>query len=333
MQAPLDQKNELSSTVTDVTTGKAKKKKKPVSTTNIDGETNLTKKIETTDKKLTRTNTDFIERPIEKSFITPFVDSNANDSQKKRSEFKLKNFSSNNNNNSKGETFSSFNETDSRVLPKHPPGFSTQPPPGFAPKSSTTFTQAPPGFLDSASGFTFTSSFGETYNIVSNEDKNSYGSYISPPNFQRRNKNLVAQLNGCFDRAQESNELKTFKFLSSLYRAGNCTAEEYYEKCKAALGNFAFQEVFPELLALLPDIKKQRELYAVHQRNQKKFVGRIDWLESCNTCGQVLRGEDLKDHANAHTLESHFPVLVSTATNVNLCGSSNISTAWSKTLR
>lgn len=86
------------------------------------------------------------------------------------------------------------------------------------------------------------------------------------------------------------------------------------------MGPEVFQRVFPELLALLPDIRKQRALFEVHKR-ETKSSGRVRGLESCANCGQILRSADLQQHASSHTLENHFPTLGS---------SSSGSSAWSK---
>lgn len=50
--------------------------------------------------------------------------------------------------------------------------------------------------------------------------------------------------------------MNEFKLISQMFREDAYGAIPYYEHCKLALGD-QFAEVFPELLALLPDIGKQ----------------------------------------------------------------------------
>ena len=73
------------------------------------------------------------------------------------------------------------------------------------------------------------------------------------------------------------------------------------------MGIEVFERIFPELLALLPDITKQRELLAAHNRLTKNK--KIEGLESCSSCGQILRSQDLSSHMVSHQLENHFPAL------------------------
>lgn len=56
----------------------------------------------------------------------------------------------------------------------------------------------------------------------------------------------------CFPEAFEE-----FKHISQIYREGQYKALPYYEHCQAALKD-KFDELFPELLVLLPDINKQQ---------------------------------------------------------------------------
>jgi E3 ubiquitin-protein ligase ZNF598 len=49
-----------------------------------------------------------------------------------------------------------------------------------------------------------------------------------------------------------------FRELSQLFREGKCFAKSYYEHVRSALGEEGFEEIFPELLVLLPDITKQQ---------------------------------------------------------------------------
>lgn len=51
--------------------------------------------------------------------------------------------------------------------------------------------------------------------------------------------------------------MSEFKTISQMFRENAYNAVPYYDHCKVALGE-QFGEIFPELLALLPDIGKQQ---------------------------------------------------------------------------
>ena len=55
----------------------------------------------------------------------------------------------------------------------------------------------------------------------------------------------------------KSLEFQEFKALSKRFREGSVSCAEYYDKCLGVVGEGAFFAFLPELLALLPDIKKQ----------------------------------------------------------------------------
>ena len=55
----------------------------------------------------------------------------------------------------------------------------------------------------------------------------------------------------------KSLEFQEFKALSKRFREGSLSCAEYYNKCIGVVGEGAFFAFLPELLALLPDIKKQ----------------------------------------------------------------------------
>ena len=48
-----------------------------------------------------------------------------------------------------------------------------------------------------------------------------------------------------------------------MFRDGTYYAQPYYEHCKAALGD-KFDDIFPELLAMLPDIVKQQVNFDIY---------------------------------------------------------------------
>ncbi|XP_060523372.1 E3 ubiquitin-protein ligase ZNF598-like isoform X2 [Cylas formicarius] len=183
--------------------------------------------------------------------------------------------------------------------------FSAKPPPGFNVKA----TPPPPGFnnfnfpiLGTTNDLTFTSSSGQSYSIM----PTNTNVYKQPQSFQRRNQDLIKKFLAVL---QDSEAIKDFKNSSDQFRKGLVEANEYYDHCKNVLGNH-FDEIFPELLVLLPDIGKQQELYqTLSEKNKSNLL-------LCKNCGQVILKTELSEHYNHHRLESHFPDL-GTAQHVN----------------
>jgi hypothetical protein len=70
----------------------------------------------------------------------------------------------------------------------------------------------------------------------------------------KRNQALVSD----FQEILTANEaMQEFRLLSQMFREGNYFARSYYESCRGVLGE-KFDTLFPELIALLPDIEKQQ---------------------------------------------------------------------------
>lgn len=191
-----------------------------------------------------------------------------------------------------------------------PPGLGSggplKPPPGFVSNVTVNSVAKLPNNL------TFTSSLGESYNIVP-----SPYTYTDPPDTGLRNQKLVDEVMGLLKTPEALNE---FRMLSSKFRDGSCTGQAYYEHCQCAMLS-SFNNLFPELLAMLPDISKQQELYLVHKQHlnslspaQRKSV---PTLEVCKVCKQILITADLEGHQQAHELTKNFPVLGSSASNAH----------------
>nr|XP_026488234.1 E3 ubiquitin-protein ligase ZNF598 [Vanessa tameamea] len=141
----------------------------------------------------------------------------------------------------------------------------------------------PPGFKKRppCDGMTFTNSAGQTFSAPVH-------SYIPPPDFELRNRTLVKKFAVALGGAAA---VENFKVASRAFRDSNITADEFYQHCRAALGD-QLESVFPDLVALLPDIAKQQEL----------VVGRgaAAQLDVCPTCGQLLAAADRGAHDAAH---------------------------------
>jgi hypothetical protein len=56
---------------------------------------------------------------------------------------------------------------------------------------------------------------------------------------------------------QTKEALNEFMCISQMFRDGNCFPWAYYERVKFILGE-KFDTIFPELVALLPDLNKQQ---------------------------------------------------------------------------
>ncbi|XP_055918168.1 E3 ubiquitin-protein ligase ZNF598 [Eupeodes corollae] len=183
-----------------------------------------------------------------------------------------------------------------RVAP--PPGFSPliKPPPGFQNVTLNSVAKSP-------NSLTFTSSMGESYNIVPTH------SYMQPPEAITRNQKLVGHFK---DALKTPEALEEFRKISQRFREGVVKSQSYYEHCQAALRD-RFGIIFPELLSLLPDINKQQELYLVHSQRLKSLPGdqkkSNDKLEVCSTCKQVLLVSDADNHFKLHAMRESFPTL------------------------
>ncbi|CAB3223959.1 unnamed protein product [Arctia plantaginis] len=150
------------------------------------------------------------------------------------------------------------------------------------PSKKTPNGSVPPGFKPrpACDGMTFTNSAGQTFPAPLH-------SYIPPPDFEHRNRALVKKFTVTLGAGSA---VEDFKVASRAFRDSSIGAEEFHAHCRSALGA-QFDAVFPELVALLPDIAKQQEL----------VVGRgAGELAVCPTCGQLLAPRDRSAHEQAH---------------------------------
>ncbi|XP_066259640.1 E3 ubiquitin-protein ligase ZNF598 [Euwallacea similis] len=226
---------------------------------------------------------------------------NKNGISKKRSELKIGTLSN--------------NKEASMLSDDFPALGGAKPPPGFSGKTLTPIVKPPPGFNSSefpslgvSNDLTFTSSSGQSYAIIPTEVQSSYK---QPYNFQSRNQNLIRRI---MDVLNNSDSIRQFKSLSDNFRKGDVDAKKYVGKCVSVLGN-KFDDIFPELLVLLPDVQKQQELY-----REMRGTGKED-LVGCENCAQVVLKKELSEHYSYHRLENHFPSLGS---------AQQIHSAWKK---
>nr|AAN71369.1 RE33889p [Drosophila melanogaster] len=193
-----------------------------------------------------------------------------------------------------------------RAPPGLKPGGPLKPPPGFVSNVTVNSVAKLPNNL------TFTNSLGESYDIVP-----SPYTYTDPPDTEVRNQKLVDEVMSLLKTPEALNE---FRLLSSKFRDGSCSGQAYYEHCQCAMLS-SFYNLFPELLAMLPDISKQQELYLVHKQHLNSLPPAerksVPALEVCKVCKQILITADLKSHQQAHELTKNFPVLGSSASNTH----------------
>ena len=206
-------------------------------------------------------------------------------------------------------------------------------PPGFAPEHKEKVLKAPPGLTKAQSsapppGFGVSNNMNDVYNkdsvLVASHLSNF--EFTQPDGFSERNKVLIACIQAlCSDT---ENTFADFKVLSGEFRKGEINAVLYYQRCQEILGKKNFAEIFPELLALLPDIEKQHQLLAVFMEKEgmkkndgvlkisgKSRMAKGAWTLSesgfltCQTCRQVLLRKDYNPHVSFHALDSDFPSL------------------------
>lgn len=155
-------------------------------------------------------------------------------------------------------------------------------------------------------------------------------SYVSPNNFEERNLTLFQEVVDLLHRDQQ--KFSAFKKISDEFRRGDIRAEDYYKKCLELFDSrTSFHKIFLELIALLPNVRKQNELLAAHEKNLRLTRGAIpkrtrsdhhhsnstsstgvwivrtgtsieDGLLVCPKCQQVLAKKDGPEHMSSHSL-------------------------------
>ena len=123
--------------------------------------------------------------------------------------------------------------------------------------------------------------------------------YSAPSDFQQRNVGLIRTISDLI--GGKSLEFKTFKDISGKFRTGQMECDVYYVECKQLMNENQFNKVFPELLALLPDIMKQQQLYELYTQDSW-FNDSL--LRVCDTCLQVNKQKDHPDHSSHHSFPS-----------------------------
>lgn len=139
-----------------------------------------------------------------------------------------------------------------------PPGFAAaaRQPSTLVASQQTFRAKPPPGFEETA--------------CVSAKENVARACEVSAPkpevevntSNQERNQILVEKIRRLL--GYDKSKFDEFKAMSGKFRKGTCSAKEYYNECCNLFGK-NFQLVFSELVDLLPDEERQKELLSVHQ--------------------------------------------------------------------
>ncbi|KAI8512277.1 hypothetical protein Bbelb_089160 [Branchiostoma belcheri] len=133
------------------------------------------------------------------------------------------------------------------------------------------------------------------------------GPYIQPDGFQQRNQQLMSSIMECL---KENNNIGQFKDFSRRFRQGVLPAAEYYTIC-CKLFQKSFSAIFVELLVLLPDARKQQELWQAVTASGQQSCDISSQCLSCPTCLQIVKNSDFSTHTQKHSLDNDFPALSS----------------------
>ena len=237
--------------------------------------------------------------------------------------------------------------TAQKSSPAPPPGFTSpgiastilpgqSPPPGFGTASST-----PPAVVDEfpTLGKSVTSS------VSNKENESTSDQFLKPKNYEERNSELSKKLFRLFGGSFNEAEFNEFKSKSNDFRLGKLSAKEYVKKCHQLLDlplnaqaypastsdkaieqsletHKKFLNLIQEMIVLLPDVKKQSELYkafetsfeglsdkllemASGKKASKKGAAGSDvdlekMIARCDFCPQYLLFEEMSDHEHRH---------------------------------
>ena len=218
---------------------------------------------------------------------------------------------------------------------KPPPGFMSDepksaPPPGFS-KTTSDKSGPPPGFgtkstpkaENDLAKYNLTNSMPLSAHLV---DFDSF-KYSQPSDFNERNRQLIGDIQALL--VDEPFKFVEFKSLSGEFRKRDIDADAYFRGCEDILGKDNFAVIFPELIALLPDIDKQHELLEIYMKKEgirkdnkdlinisrKSRNAKGAWTSTqsgfltCQTCRQVLLRKDYNSHVSQHNLDADFPSL------------------------
>ncbi|GFO39124.1 Zinc finger protein 598 [Plakobranchus ocellatus] len=232
--------------------------------------------------------------------------------------------SDNNSSGSIDESFPSLHSMSTSVqlqpqqMPKKPPGLPDPP--------SASTPSPPPGFGAVMNRVSSLKAISSTLTPVPTPPPGftSTVPYIQPPDFKTRNTQLIAAIREALETVEDG--FDNFRALSGQFRQGMMEASDYLSSIQALMGPDDFKHIFPELLALLPDVLKQKQLWELHQATgsfglkgkggalQKSLqTSSTSDLTQCPTCGQVTVSRDAQHHLLQHggglADDENFPLL------------------------
>lgn len=212
-------------------------------------------------------------------------------------------------------------------------------PPGFSPKPNSATTNgsdsgvsgyssvcsAPPGFSSRSEFNNNDVDLDCELKIKSATAKDSL--YTQPPDFTKRGQRLFERIQNSL--GSDDSPLEMFRSMMSQYRRNEIASQEFYELCRDMFGTTDLKKIFPELVALLPDIPKQqvKEQYSAGVMRQffvhfnlncqlqellyahRKAGGQMTGLSSCAECYQILNAGDMAAHIQTHSAGELFPAL------------------------
>ena len=191
-----------------------------------------------------------------------------------------------------------FQASDDRGTSKSEPekkAATVTPPPPPPPASPKAVLKSPPGF---------SSSKRDSKPAQAQEPWKSR--YTEPTNFGDRNARLLSTICSVFG-GQKSLEFGTFKKLSHQFKADEIDADKYLRDCSGLVEDQTHLDKFmAELMALLPNIDKQNQLYSAYA---DQFPSSKARLSRCDKCGQLLAETDRRTHKQTHELDQEFPAL------------------------
>ena len=203
------------------------------------------------------------------------------------------------------------------------------PPPGFAQPPKT---KAPPGFNTGSvsSSVSVPLPNGNLGGRTDDDPVNGHDSqalpprdYIQPENFTTRNHKLIQDIQTLLDYGGDD-KFGEFKTCSKEFRRGEISGAEYHDCCITIMGKECFDEVFAELVVLLPVINKQQELLDAHYGTKKRgksgrrgartsvpcgTINTKSKFYACRVCRQVLMTKERDAHLRHHDTDADFPTL------------------------
>ncbi|XP_074605012.1 uncharacterized protein LOC141858218 [Brevipalpus obovatus] len=135
--------------------------------------------------------------------------------------------------------------------------------------------------------------------------------FIHPEDFDLRNQKLLDSLERILN-----NRFPEFRDISLQFQNDRLSPDVYYQKCADMFGT-RLTSILLELIVLLPDIRKQKQLLIAHEGYMKQRKGAIPKRSNqagvweitrdgdidfvvCPLCGQVLSRKDGPDHITRH---------------------------------